>query len=461
MNSRRHAAFWVALAGELVLLVLLTRFGDLAAPGHPLRFVTIFLAAGGAYLAAVTAFGAIDRRLRPRVFWAAAIAFRLAIFPMPPGDDLWRYLWEGKVQAQGFNPYLLGPGAEELALLRDDDVWPKINNSEWPAIYPPAAELAFARLARISQSPLFFKAVFALADLLVVFFLLRTHTGPTRHRNTAWYAWNPLVITAFAGGGHFDSLMLAALAAAVWALRRANPRPFDNAQPAWTWATLSALCLGVAIALKVVPVFLLPVWCLALRKRSFLLLLSVAVPWLLARPYGGPSVVTATLAEYSRVTRFNDLGWWIFELPFWPSWLTAAIDAGWAALLPYVRLSLWYENSRMAVLLALTMLFVTWRFRDDWPRAALWVLGAVLLLSPTVHPWYVTWILPLACWRRQFAWFILSLSITIALLVWEAGPCWAEWEMNPVLHLLVTVPPLFAYAILRYRRHAKGDHPEP
>jgi hypothetical protein len=73
------------------------------------------------------------------------------------------------------------------------------------------------------------------------------------------------------------------------------------------------------------------------------------------------------------------------------------------------------------------------------------VLGAALLLSPVVHPWYVTWILPLAVWRGQIAWSILSLSVLTALLLWETTPLWNAWQPNFLTRSLVVVPPLAAW----------------
>src|SRR5438067_11534884 len=96
--------FWSALLVELLLIALLPRYGDLAVHGNPLKFVACYLIAGCTYFGAVISFGDLPKAMRPKVFWVAAIALRMAIFAMPPGDDLWRYLWEGKIQLHGFNP---------------------------------------------------------------------------------------------------------------------------------------------------------------------------------------------------------------------------------------------------------------------------------------------------------------------------------------------------------------------
>ena len=80
-------------------------------------------------------------------FWLGAIAPRLILLAMHPGDDIWRYLWEGYIQNHGFNPYLTVPSAPELIPLRTDafnlDGWSQINHPDHAAIYPPVALLGF------------------------------------------------------------------------------------------------------------------------------------------------------------------------------------------------------------------------------------------------------------------------------------------------------------------------------
>ena len=196
-------------------------------------------------------------------------------------------------------------------------------------------------------------------------------------------------------------------------------------------ATLSAVALGLAIALKLLPVFLLPVWAFALGRRWPLLLISVAIPALLTLPYGGPAIVLRPLLAFAEVTRFNDLVWAFLEALTRPN--------------PFGR------NWPFTLILLLTVAAISWKLRADWPRAAFWVLGATLLLSPVLHPWYATWILPFAVWRGQHAWTILSLSALCAFLLWETTPLWNAWQPNLLTRALVAVPPLLAWAIGKHR----------
>ena len=80
-------------------------------------------------------------------FWLLAILPRLVMLAMYPGDDIWRYLWEGYIQNLGFNPYLVPPDADVLAPFRFT-WWIEINHPDLAAVYPPIAQLWFRLLAR-------------------------------------------------------------------------------------------------------------------------------------------------------------------------------------------------------------------------------------------------------------------------------------------------------------------------
>ena len=491
----------LAVALETALLAVLTRFGDFSKHHHAAIFVALFLVASGAYFTAVSFWTKLFRchsersgaqrnaveesrgtSTRPDLkrpeaprdpstplrsarddtfiiwFWIIAILLRLAVFTMPPADDVWRYIWEGRIQLHGFSPYAMSPQAEELRPLRDA-LWTHINHPDFATIYPPLAQMSFDALAAVSESPWFFKLVFTLADLATVWILLRLcrhseRSGAQRNEveesrgasgsvdlkppeaprdpstslryarddglsSAAWYAWNPLVVCAFAGAGHYDSMMLAPLLAAVLALQKSR-------------VASSCAWLGIAIAAKIVPLFLLPVWFFAAGKKRAWTLIAIAIPWALTLPYGGWAAVQKPLTNFTNVARFNDVFWWLTEATLWPN--------------PSQR------NERYTVVLACAAALLAFIFRRDWRRGILWVLGAALLLSPVLHPWYLTWILPFACWRRAWPWVAFSCSVVIGLLVWERGPFWGQWQMTWQLRTVELLAPAAVLAATLFQR---------
>ena len=100
-------------------------------------FVGSLCVAGALWLLAV----AIVRRgrLPPRTIWlvlGVAVAMRVLTLTAPPvlSSDLYRYVWDGRVQLAGINPYRYLPVADELAFLRDEAVYPHINRAELCAL---------------------------------------------------------------------------------------------------------------------------------------------------------------------------------------------------------------------------------------------------------------------------------------------------------------------------------------
>ncbi len=415
---------------EAAVLWAASLFGDFTQPGAPLRFVLLMFAAGGLFLLAVRLFkntapaaspaGVAARLGSPQtLFWSGALLLRLAMLGCEPGDDFWRYLWEGRIQLDGFNPYVLSPAAPELASLRDV-AWAKINHPEAAAIYPPAAQLAFLGITRVMPNLLAFKLVFIAADLLTAALLIRLCAGGIR--DAAWYAWNPAVVYAFSGGAHYDSLMLLPMTASLAILSLSAE---EQAPPRWHAALGSCALLGAAIAIKFIPVLLIPAWARALRDKSAALALCAVIPTVCSLPFGGMSTVLSPLRDFANTARFNDTLWWAIEALTGPN--------------PYQR------NWPFILALGAAILWGFYRFKNDWPRCAVWSMGSALVLSPVLHPWYVTWILPLACWRRATPWSTFSLSAMGALLLWESTPLWNAWEPNLITHAIVLLPALTAW----------------
>ena len=422
---------WTGVAAELLCVVLMSRHGNFPESGESGRFTVAAAAAGAGYWLAVHGFQgtAASAQTRALWFWIVAVVLRLAMLPTVPGDDLWRYRWEGSIQLHGFNPYQLAPDSAALAGLRDAG-WSRINHQNVSAIYPPLAEWTFAMLARGGNTVLGYKLLFASADLGVIAILRRLLVrGGSPPEAAAWYAWNPLAVYVSAGAAHFDSLMVLAVMGAVWCLDRSAVEPARKSGPAgWqvpplAWA--SAGLLGIAMAFKAVPVVLLPVWFFALGWRRALVTLPLAVgiaPGLALR-YGFPTVpVFGALEHFARGFQVNDAVWWIVD--------------------PAGRLGGLYGFAAATVCFALAV----W-LRRDWRRATFWVMGAALLLSPAVHAWYVLWVLPLAVWREEGAraWIVFSVSVSGYFLLWDVNHASGRpWEEPLWLRLLIYLPPLIA-----------------
>jgi alpha-1,6-mannosyltransferase len=431
----RLLRFGLAAVAELILIGALNLLDDWTLESMPVNFVICAVAAGVAYFFAVSQWPTqLTVRQQAVLFWSIAVLLRLSALPLAPGDDLWRYEWEGKIQRAGFNPYVVAPDDPQLAQFAENfPNWDKINHREFTAIYPPGAQLVFRALSAISDRPLLYKFVFAAADLAAAALLVRLIGGANRFARAAWYGWNPLVVYSFAGAAHFDSLMVLSLVAGILFL----VRQADATDPAskWSWALAAAVAFGVAISLKLVPLLLLPLCAIALGRRAVTLLASIGLPAALSTIYGWPKIdIWHSLGQFAKVTRLNDLFWWVVE---------ATVSTN-----PRQK-NVHYNVAIIACVLLISLLF----FRN-WKRGMLWVMGTALVLSPVLHPWYCTWILPLAAWRDARVWHVLSITLFAYYLFWNERLFALPWHSEPWMRAIIILPPLIAL-LLEWRERRR------
>ena len=159
------------------------------------------------------------------VVLAFAALFRLGPLLAEPrlSDDIYRYVWDGRVQAAGVNPYRYIPAEEPLAGLRDGAIYPKINRREYaPTIYPPLAQAVFFATTRVSESVTWMKltmAAFEATAVWAVVWLLASYGLP--RQRALLFAWHPLAVWEIAGSGHLDAMMICFVCLALVA-RRGN-----------------------------------------------------------------------------------------------------------------------------------------------------------------------------------------------------------------------------------------------
>jgi alpha-1,6-mannosyltransferase len=454
--------FAIALVAQVSLCAALNFFDDWTLEEMPVKFVTLALLSGIAYFAAVSSFPIhLGARAQKIIFWVVVIALRLVALPLEPGDDFWRYQWEGKIQQAGFNPYVNAPDDPQLERVRAEfPAWHKINHRDFRAIYPPGAELIFAGLSRISDRALLYKLLFAAADIGTIAVLLRLpvaavydrrpllspqilpiggHRPPLQNQayaNAAWYAWNPLVVYSFAGAAHFDSLMILPMIAGIVFLTRVESE--TDSRRKWWLALVASAAFGIAISIKLVPALLLICCVFALGYRAITLVVSAAIPLLLSLFYGYPQIpIWESLRRFAHVTRVNDLFWWLIEETVWPN--------------PHQK------NYHYNVILFIAVAVISLAFFWSWKRGLLWALGTALILSPVLHPWYCTWILPLATWRRAYAWHVLSVTLFAYYLFWNDRLFALPWHSEPWLRAIIAIPPLMAGLWLGLTPRHQGD----
>ncbi|MBV9463099.1 MAG: hypothetical protein JO317_02620 [Verrucomicrobiae bacterium] len=370
------------------------------------------------------------------LFWIVAIGARLILLGMEPGDDIWRYLWDGKVRLHGINPYLSSPADSNLAPLREA-WWAKMNHRDLSASYPPAAETAFAAFAAMSCTGIFFKLAFVGADLAIVWLLWR------KFRQAAiLYAWNPLVLYVFAGGGHFDSLFVLPMVGA-WVLLEAPAGAGASRERPWLSA---ALLLGLSVAVKwmSLPLCAWLVWrCWKERGR--------ARAWAVAILAVAPLLLTWFLIFPG--TKFHELAptqamLYARSSEFFP-WVVGLIS----------KKSLYTNQPFMLLLVPLTVWVIGAERRFD--RAAETYFFGLLILSPAIHAWYFVWLLPWAVRSRNWGAILGSASFFVYFWLQQRQALSLEWTQTPLQKLLLWSPIIAGFFCSRWRETRSNEDSNP
>lgn len=333
-----------------------------------------------------------------------AVLYRLLLIPAPPllSSDIYRYVWDGRVQAHGINPYLYPPVDEALKNLRDEAIWPHMNRHTCPTIYPAGAQVLFRAMNILGVDSISaFKGAVVLFDIgsVLVLMTMLSSLGLARER-VLIYAWHPLVIFETAGSGHLEGFVLFFVLLSLLLLIRKR-----------FFASISSLAL--AASLKLYPAIILPA---VLKEKRFRGLLVFSIVFLSTYlPYVGVGKkVVGFLPEYlgNPDESFN-LGLKAYLLNVFPgadpmvfTWIFAAVLL-FAAALAWVR----HKDVNSAL-------------RYSFALASL----QIVLTGASLHPWYVMWIIPFLAIFPSPAWFYFSFAVCLSYLAYGSpGQMLPEW----------------------------------
>ena len=397
-----------------------SRMGDLS-------FLVPLTVAGAAYLLAIREFFATPKFPRHVIIVGLAIAsvWHIQFLRTPPGvdDDIHRYVWDGRIQRLGYNPYFVVPSDPAVNGLHTAETR-NLNNPDVPSPYPPGAELFFRAITAIHESTLALKVAFVLCDVAIAFVLIsilrRSEQG--EHWVLA-YAWHPLLATDVAGSGHIDivgALLVLVSAAALW--RRSR--------------TLAAVALGLAVAVKFLPIVLLPLYWRRVRLRDGVL--AVFLVGLLYAPFlSHGRIPTGSLGTYVQSFRFNDPVFSTLERVASPQ-----VVAGLAVLVGFLTAA-WMRMKS-----------------EDSPSAFAWPMAASLLCAPVIYPWYMLWLLPFMRSSSTLPIIIWTISIIPTYYVWHLRRVGMPWIVPEWITLLEYGSVAIAAVLIAWRRIRLSSAPQ-
>jgi len=401
----------IAGAGLVAAAVTLARVPNLVEA--PRTFLVLFGLAFACYAGGLRALlpdaGTASRAVVTLVL-GVGLAARVVLLPAPPtlSTDAYRYVWDARVAAAGIDPYAHPPSAPEVAALRDDAIYPRLNHLEWRTIYPPGAQALFRFVYALApDSVVAMKTAIALGELVALLLLLavlRRLELPLAR--AAVYAWNPLVLVEIWGTGHLDGLVLPAIVGATLAAVAGRP-------------VIVAAALAAGTLLKLYPMMLLLLLVAAAvrydgarRRRAWAVALGV---------FGGIVVLGYAPLVRSGAAALGSLPRYLREEHFNPGLVRTVVDSP-------------------AVTLAVVLLWIAWA---TWSRGTLGerarrLTGGITVLSPNVFPWYAVWLVPFLALAPSAAWIaftgVIAFSYAFFLTTPWAIPVWARVaELVPVI----------------------------
>jgi len=376
--------------GAILLMAMTICSRNFSRIGEPSFFIPL-AAAGVAYLLAIRELFSTPEFPKRVVFFGLALSalWHFQFLRMPSGldDDIHRYVWDGRVQRLGYNPYIVVPSDPALASLHTSETR-TLNNPEVPSPYPAGAQIFFRAVTSIHESTFALKVAFVVCDLAIAFVLLdvlrRSRQGA--HWVLA-YAWHPLLAIEAAGSGHVDIVGVLLLLVSVGALVR-------------RWRAVAALAFGLAVSVKFLPIVLLPLYWRRVRMRDGTL--AAIVVALLYVPFlNHGRIPIGSLGTYVQRFRFNDPVFATLERVAAPQ-----LVAGLAVLVGF-----------------LTAIWMRRKSAEGSLDAFAWPMAASLFCAPVVYPWYLLWMLP----------FIRSTS-TVPIMIWTLSiiPTYYVWHLRTV-----------------------------
>ena len=351
-----------------------------------------------------------------------AVLFRIppAVAPVGSDSDMVRYLWDGRVQQLGYNPYRIIPADPALASTHTAET-AEMPSRRHRTPYPPAAQLFFRLIVAIGNSTLTMKLALVACDLLTIAVLQRWLAAAGRSEwLTLAYAWNPLTVLEIAHSGHIDALgALWITAAAYWLTRRRT--------------ALACVAFVLAVATKLLPIVLAPLLFGRVRPRD--LILGIALAALLYLPFAfGTELPLGAIPNVVANIRFNG---------------------------PVFRSVAWASSPQVAAAVALTggigaAVWARVRLPESDPAAWAWPMAIALLGAPVIYPWYLLYLTPFLFSRSTMPLLVWTLSVMPVYLVWHLARSGGRWAAPPVV-MLIEYGALLIACLIVLRRPQSPD----
>ncbi len=345
---------------------------------------------------------------------AFGMIFRLTILPTSytTSDDVHRYLWEGKVIVNGYNPYTTPPADSNLAHLRDDN-FEKVTFKNMPAIYPPFSQVMFVVNYLIAgNSTAFLKLIYLFFEVITLLFIIKILVLKGKDAKLVLlYAWLPLPILEYFNNAHIDVIGITFLVMFLYYFEKKKYK-------------LSSTLLAFAFLSKLLALLVLPLIIKKLGIKKTIIFYGIF--WFISITfflpfYSGNTDVFAGLFKYLSRWEFNGSVYNLIKIIF---------SSG--------------EIARIvcAALLSFSVLIISFMYKD-FNKAVFGVFLCIIMFSTTLYPWYLGWIAAISVFNPLYSVFSLFFTINFSNFT-PLAPVWKEY---PIVWIIQYIP---FYGLLIY-----------
>lgn len=372
------------------------------------------------------------------------VLFRLLFLLATPNlsQDYFRFIWDGRMIAEGLNPYLSLPQdfirSGNFPVAQAEELYRgmgELNGSHY-TVYPPLNQFIFVISTWLSNSIFgavtWMRFIIILADLGILYFgkkILEKLQLPTHH--IFWYLLNPFIIIEMTGNLHFEGVMIFLL---LWGF-------YLILSGKWK---IAAVLFGFSASVKLISLIFIPMFFNYLGWKKFLVFGSLAglsfgilyVPFL---SDGLLEFYFSSLNMYFNNFEFNASFFYVVR---WIGYQTTGynIIRTFGKIAPFV-------------VFGIVLSIAIFRKNNTFPKVVLSMLMAISIYyftATVVHPWYVAVLLMLSIFTRFRYPLIWSLVVMLSYFAYS-NPDFKENYWLLALEYVVVFGFLF-YELVFFRK---------
>ena len=397
------------------------------------EFVTIIAGYGTAFAMSFFLISNSDYEIRDLI--VLGLLARIILFMSSPqlSDDIYRFIWDGRMILEGLNPYSWTP-TMVASTIDDGSLYDNLNSPDYYSVYPAICQVVFLIATWLAGSSVFWsgfiiKIFLLLADLCIFKFLINWLKSEGQDsRRALWYFLNPLVLIETFGNLHFEVIMMALMMYAFMMMKRQS---------------FSALALAGGVATKLLPAMTLPFILFRVSWQSALKYLFI---------FCGASLIffTPILLAFQSQGFGQSVNLYFQTFEFNASIYYILREMGWLVL-GYNGIHI--IGPLCVITAGLIILIVSYLFRkadiSKWPEALLLIFTIYFLFATTVHPWYIITPLVLSLMTKYNYAIVWSAMVTLSYHAYWFQPVKENMYLIAFEYLVVAV--FFLYEFNKVR----------